>query len=217
MTAEVIRLTQPQLDHAVDINNAVETLALAFDNDPIFCFLWNGNKAERLKRICWFSNLLLRYSLPDNYVYTTPHSQGVAIWLSPGHYPLNEWRLLQLGLYTLPFQLRLNRFWQALHLFDQIEKYHKQDMPTPHWYLFMLGVHPSCQGEGIGGLLLQPVLQQADADQLCCYLETSTERAVRFYEKHGFKVVRSHENSATALPFWTMRRLPKPMTYRINL
>lgn len=217
MTTEAIRLTPSQLESTADINRAVDTLALAFNQDPIFCFLWNKDQAERLKRIRWFSNLCLRYSLPNNDVYTTPHSQGVAIWLPPGHYPLNNWRLLQLGLYTLPFQLGVKRFWQALHLFDQLETCHKQDMPTPHWYLFMLGVHPSHQGEGIGGRLLQPVLQQADDKQLCCYLETSTERAVRFYQKHGFKVVRSHENSATALPFWTMKRLPKPMTYLIDL
>jgi hypothetical protein len=37
--------------------------------------------------------------------------------------------------------------------------------------------------------LLQPVLTQADAKGMACYLETETEANVRFYTKHGFKVV----------------------------
>ncbi|MBW4579283.1 MAG: GNAT family N-acetyltransferase [Tildeniella nuda ZEHNDER 1965/U140] len=203
MTTKVIRLTQSQL------NGAVETLALAFKDDPLFRYFCGEDHLARLNTIQWFSNLFLRYSLASHHIYTTQPSQGVAIWLPPGCYPLNEWRLLQLGLYALPFKLRFSRFWQ---LFNEIEKYHKQDMPKPHWYLFMLGVNPAAQGQGIGGLLLQPALQQADANQRCCCLETSTERAVQFYQKHGFEVVRFKENSFNTPSFWTMKRLPKPIT-----
>lgn len=44
-------------------------------------------------------------------------------------------------------------------------------------YLFMLGISPAYQRQGIGSLLLQPIIKQADKAGLPCYLETSTEGA----------------------------------------
>ena len=69
-----------------------------------------------------------------------------------------------------------------------------------------MGVSPVCQGQGIGGSLIQPVLKQADEEGLPCYLETDTPGAVRFYQKHGFEIVRTGEQP---LKFWTMKREPQ--------
>nr|WP_231510290.1 GNAT family N-acetyltransferase [Fischerella sp. PCC 9605] len=82
-------------------------------------------------------------------------------------------------------------------------------MSQPHYYLEMLGVAPAYQGQGIGSLLLQPVLKQADTEGLPCYLQTTTEKAVRFYQKHGFEVLRTVELPKGGSQLWTMKRSPK--------
>jgi MFS family permease len=51
----------------------------------------------------------------------------------------------------------------------------------PHWYLWLLGVDPDRQGQGVGSALLAPILARADAEGLPCALETLTERNVWFY------------------------------------
>ena len=69
-----------------------------------------------------------------------------------------------------------------------------------------LGVEPDRQGQGIGSALIQPVLGRADAEGLPCYLETTKERNVTFYRRHGFDVVAEGDLPDLGPPFWTMRR-----------
>ncbi len=55
--------------------------------------------------------------------------------------------------------------------------------------LALLAVSPSCQGQGVGSALLRGLLeacsQQFDCEGLL--LDTSTDRNVAFYERHGFE------------------------------
>jgi ribosomal protein S18 acetylase RimI-like enzyme len=82
-------------------------------------------------------------------------------------------------------------------------------MLRPHWYLWALGVDPPYQGQGVGGQLLQPVLAEADAAGLPCYLETETERNVAFYRKHGFDVATAGPDPRQGVMVWTMVREPQ--------
>ncbi|PSB29216.1 GNAT family N-acetyltransferase [Chlorogloea sp. CCALA 695] len=204
MSTEVICLEISQIDAAS------KTLAHAFNDDPIFRHFASEREQARLGAIQLLAKTALRYSQSYNHIYTTAKElKGVAIWIPPGKFPLNDLRLLRLGLYTLPFKLRLNRLRQLISLFLTMEKHHKQDITQPHWYLFMLGVSPTYQRQGIGNLLLQPILKQADSEKLSCYLETSTEGGVRFYQRLGFEVVRTGGLPEADFKFWTMKRSPQ--------
>ena len=70
-----------------------------------------------------------------------------------------------------------------------MEDLHQANVPQAYWYLSMLGVDPAYQNQGVGSSLIQPILEQADRDNLPCYLETSTAGGVRFYQRHNFEVV----------------------------
>jgi ribosomal protein S18 acetylase RimI-like enzyme len=201
MSTEIVCLERSQIDAAS------KTLAHAFNNDPVFRYF--APEQAKMSAIELLAKTALRYSQPYNHIYTTAKElKGAAIWIPPGKYPLNDFRLLQLGLYALPFKLRLSRLAKLISLFIKIEKHHKRDMLQPHWYLFMLGVSPAYQGQGIGNLLLQPIFKQADRERLPCYLETSTEGGVRFYQRLGFEVVRMGVLKDD-IKFWTMMRSPQ--------
>ena len=78
-----------------------------------------------------------------------------------------------------------------------------------HWYLETMGVARGAQRQGLGGRLLEPVLEIADRDQVDCYLETADPRNAVYYARHGFVV----ENPALQLvsdgpAHITMRRRP---------
>jgi ribosomal protein S18 acetylase RimI-like enzyme len=84
-----------------------------------------------------------------------------------------------------------------------------REIPGTGWYLFILGVEPSVQRRGLGGALMRPVLERADAELAVCYLETENERNVPFYLKHGFDlVVNGEEAGHSGVRFWTFRRNP---------
>lgn len=74
--------------------------------------------------------------------------------------------------------------------------------------MWMLGVDPAHQKHGVGGMLIQLVLERADTDRLPCYLETSNERNVAFYQKHSFTVANEGVVPKSNLHVWAMVRKP---------
>ena len=198
MTSEIIQLEKSQIDQASKI------LAAAFNTDPFFQYILpQDGKAKDKLFYMWKASL--RYCQPYECIYTTPELKGIAAWIPPGEYPLNLLRFLRAGFYKVAFQLDFRGLRRLSSLFKLFDEYHQQDISVPHWSLFGLGVSPACQGQGIGSLLIQPILKRADEEGLPCYLETSTSGAVRFYQKHGFEILRTGEQP---VEFWTMKREP---------
>jgi GNAT superfamily N-acetyltransferase len=77
------------------------------------------------------------------------------------------------------------------------------------WYLSIVGVAPSAQGQGIGRRLLEPTLIEADAAGVDCYLETFGTRSLHFYERLGFSASGSHVEPVTGATYTVMRRSPR--------
>jgi ribosomal protein S18 acetylase RimI-like enzyme len=88
----------------------------------------------------------------------------------------------------------------------RLEQAHPQR--PPHWYLATLGTDPAAQGRGLGSAALRPVLAQCDRDGVGAYLESSKERNIDFYARHGFQVTKELK-----LPrgprMWAMWREPR--------
>lgn len=189
---------------------AAEMLARAFIEDPIYTALF-PDEVERRQALQRLFGGVLGYSLAYGQVHTTPALEGAAGWLSPGNTTVTSWRMLRHGRGLVLSMMRLNS--QARRDFlaslEYMEKIHKRQVPGPHWYLWVLGVEPRCQGQGIGGWLLEPVLVQADRDGLPCYLETETEGGVRFYQRRGFEVVSDGVVPDLEVRIWTMLRAPR--------
>jgi predicted N-acetyltransferase YhbS len=59
-----------------------------------------------------------------------------------------------------------------------------------HWYVGLMAVEPSAQGQGLCGRLMRAVSRAADAEGLPCYLETSGARNRAIYERFGYRAVR---------------------------
>jgi|SRR5262245_25553791 len=98
-------------------------------------------------------------------------------------------------------------FPRTFELFDLFDVHHPRD---PHYYLQFIGVHPDCQGTGIGSALLRAVLDRCDLEGVSAYLEAD-ERSRLLYAKHGFEAfteIRLQEGPS-AWPMWREpRRAP---------
>ena len=203
----VIQLQQSQ------ILDAGIVAAKAFADDPVLTYLISDDREFRVQSLTWLMSKLIAYSTRYDHVYTTQDLEGIAAWLPPGKLSSNPLQLLKMAwdlqLYALPTKVRWNRLGRCLTLLSAVEQAHQQDMGNfPHWYLGLMVVNPTCQGRGVGGRLLQPILQQASHEGVVCYLVTFTEQAVRFYQKHGFEIVQSQKIAPDAPPFWTLKRNP---------
>jgi len=179
----------------------------AFLNDPVWKFLV-PNDDRRARVVSLSMNILVRYSLLYGEITTTPTLDGVACWLPPGETTPIFSRLVLIGIRSAPLQLGWTGFRRYIAIENYCGEVHKRIVPGMHWYLWGLGVKPSRQGLGIGGMLMQPVLARADTDRLPCYLETTNEKNMPFYEKHGFNVVSDGEVPRYGLHVWTMLREP---------
>jgi ribosomal protein S18 acetylase RimI-like enzyme len=188
---------------------ASAVMGRAFQDDPAWQYLIPDH-ARRLRLLPSFFHIMVRYSLRYGEVYTTPALEGVACWLPPGNTTPLFSRLARIGIRDAGLGLELG--WAGFRRYTVMQAYiaavHKQCIPGQHWYLWAIGVDPSCQGQGIGGMLMQPVLAGADADGLPCYLETSNERNVPFYKKYGFTVVSDGVIQKSDLRVWAMLRKP---------
>jgi len=179
MTSDLLRLaTSEQLQRATAI------LERAFGNDPLMHFMF-PDPIERAKRSPWYYATNLKHSQLFGEVWTTADWSGVAAWLSPAEDHWSFERLQQSGLWQMDEQLGD----EATQRFMSVVALPTPATPKPYHYLFMLGVEPSQQGRGIGGRLLAPLLQRADAEGAAIRVDTNDPANVRFYERHGFEII----------------------------
>ncbi|WP_406468375.1 GNAT family N-acetyltransferase [Streptomyces hirsutus] len=78
-----------------------------------------------------------------------------------------------------------------------------------HEYLWMIGVLPGRQGEGLGTALIGSVLDRCDREGLPAYLEASSVRSRLLYERLGFAQVCEPLRLPEGPRMWPMWREPR--------
>jgi ribosomal protein S18 acetylase RimI-like enzyme len=182
-----------------------EILADAFAEDPVFQWLIDPNVRNRDQRMrMFFTSMSRSYLRQAKPCYIAGDGSAAAMWAAPGKWalPMSE-MALEAAPQTAAFGRRLQR---ALRTQLQIEGLHPKS--PKHWYLGYLGARQENQGQGFGSQLLREVLSKADADGVPAYLESSNERNVPLYERHGFKVVEEVRALGKGPLIWRMWRDP---------
>lgn len=186
---------------------AGELLARAFHDDPMFCAV-QPNPERRRRALPWFFTAAARLGLREGEVHMLDHDAGAAIWLPPGHGRMGAGAIVRSGLALVPVRFGPSAFRRFARITGNFDSVRAEVVHQPYWHLFILGVEPGQQRRGLGGELIAPVLARADHAGLPCYLETSEEHNVPFYERHGFAVAGGRRDPEGAPPFWPMLREP---------
>jgi len=76
------------------------------------------------------------------------------------------------------------------------------------WYLSIVAVDPTAQGQGLGRKLLEPTIAEADRVSATCYLETFSPRNFAFYERLGFTTAARFAEPTTGEDYAVMVRYP---------
>ncbi|MEM7539659.1 MAG: GNAT family N-acetyltransferase [Chloroflexota bacterium] len=80
---------------------------------------------------------------------------------------------------------------------------------TPEsWYLSIIGIAPTFQGQGLGRSLMTPILTQTDQLGVPTYLETYNPRNKRFYNRLGYVEIAAFDEPVTGKRYWGMQRTP---------
>jgi GNAT superfamily N-acetyltransferase len=163
-----------------DEERATSVLMLAFSADPAVRWVWPDPR-QYLEDFPSFARAFGGRAFTQGTAYCLPGYVGAALWLPPGIGP-DEDAIVDLFKRSTTEKRQAEVF----EVLEQMGRYHPTE---PHWYLPLIGVDPSRQGEGLGAELMRPVLATCDRDGLPAYLESSNARNVPFYERLGFEVL----------------------------
>ena len=176
-----------------------------FCDDPVASYIFPTERRREAGLRAYFRTQMRADYLPFGGCYTTEGYAGSAIWAPAGKPLLTGLRAILTMLPVLPY-VATNLAHDAAPL-NLVESLHPHE---PHWYLATLGVGGRATGPGRGRRADAPVLAHCDAEGMPCYLESSKERNVPFYRRHGFEVVKEVPLPGDGPPIWTMWREPQP-------
>jgi ribosomal protein S18 acetylase RimI-like enzyme len=185
-----------------DIDQISQSLARAFYDDVVSQFLFpdDSRRIRRLER--YFRFQIRTIFLPRGEAWTTPDLDAASLWMPPKSWPPS----MADGVSQLPVLAILGRrTFRALRLVQLLESHHPR---SPHFYLGTIGTDPAVQGHGYGSALLRIVLDRCDAEATPSYLESSKERNLAFYHRHGYEVVDEVLIPQTNVKLWLMWREP---------
>lgn len=190
------------------IKPASETLARAFQDDPLFVYSV-PDALERKKKLPYIFEFLIRWGVLYGEVYATSSDlEGVAVWFSSEQAEMTVWRMIRSGGFSFCFKVGKDVISRFVSFANYAFNVHKRHAPLRHWYLSLIGVDREFQGKGYASALMKPMLARIDQEHLPCYLETENERNVPIFQHYGFEVVEADTIPGSDVYNWAMLRKP---------
>ncbi|AZP20349.1 GNAT family N-acetyltransferase [Streptomyces aquilus] len=196
---------------ASDRDLVVRLLDVAFQDDPVSRWVFPGDEYRRATHhqlMAAFTDIVLA----DGRIDLTEDGTACALWLSvpAEEHAEGEGEGEGEGEEDGPAQLRAS-IDPANERIELVARLTQEVHPAgrAHEYLWMIGVSPDRQGEGLGTALIGAVLDRCDREGLPAYLEASNARSRALYERLGFAL----PDRPLVLPdgpqMWPMWREPR--------
>ncbi len=189
---------------STDVPAAIATLVDAFEHDALMLYLFAKHPVGIRAGIQTFFSILLRARIaldaPAEVLVLDGEIRGVVMGnhTSPPAWPTEldkEW---------LQFSESVREFNDRLEAYESICVTHEPS--EDHYYLGVIGVHPSLQGKGAGKALLDSFCERSRADPKSrgVYLDTANPASLEFYYKNGF--VHRGEGQLDGARLWCVYR-----------
>ena len=205
--AEIGHSTPIRRLNKTDLAWAADFLTNVFLIGPPITKLFSPPNLEPQLRYFMRCNCAL--ALNSGECYATEIRDGLALWLTPGHTSMNMIDMWRAGMFWAPLKYGLVGTSKVIGFAHHIGSMHKRCAPMPHYYLFLIGVEPMQQRQGVSTALLGDMLARIDAEGMPVYLETQSTANVEIYQKLGFEVVEMRAFPLTSNVFnWGMLRQP---------
>lgn len=197
-----LRAVEIRTAAADEVPKVAAAFADAFVGDPVFTFLRPGRmRPEARLRTMFVVELELYVLRNGGTVWTTSEHDGAVATLPPGAWEMPKSMMGREALrWVQAFRTKLPRASRVQRAMDQ------RHPREPHFYVRTVGVRTALQGQGVGSMLMQPILERADSTGLPTYIEASTERSAALYERLGFRHTGAYELPDGGPPVWPMLR-----------
>lgn len=170
-----------------DIKNAARILVLAFQDDPLFNYVFQSR--EKYERVApWLFSAWIKLCINYGTAWQNSSCNGVLLMRPQSNFNLSLQDIISSGMMLLPFKMGwpvFRRFYFTIFLLLK----NKQSQITqnkPHWYGWMIGVHPT--NAGLGNELLSHCFGLVNATSTPLYIETTSEKNVSLYCRKNFEL-----------------------------
>ena len=199
------RAAAPRRATMADADGVIDVLSAAFATDPVMSWISRRDAKRDQGRRAMFRYLVTKLGLPGNELWTAADYSAAALWVPPERADLKQpwWDELAM-IPTIVSFTGLSGLARVDSFRKSADKHHPK--AKPHFYLMTIGVDPRFQGQGLGSALLDATLATIDAKGLPTYLESSNEKNVPLYKRHGYVVTSEFRPAPEAPPLWGMWR-----------
>jgi GNAT superfamily N-acetyltransferase len=193
---------------ARDRELVVRLLDEAFQNDPVSSWVFPGEEYRRRthhRLMAAFTDIVLA----EGRIDVTEDGSACALWLSvPAADPSTDAHGDEAGDDAAQLREAVDPENDRV---ERIARLTAQAHPADraHEYLWMIAVAPERQGEGLGTALIEHVLDRCDREALPAYLEASSARSIRLYERLGFAFTGRTLDLPDGPRMWPMWRDPR--------
>jgi GNAT superfamily N-acetyltransferase len=196
---------RPRVAEESDLEAIAETLARAFEQDPVWGWGFEDAELERkLSALRAVFGFCAAAALPHGWVRVTEGVEAVALWIPPGKPEMSAAEAERFPLLVREACGERSAA-RVLALMEAFERNHPPE--PPHFYLSLLGTDPDHAGHGLGVGLVAANLAEIDAAGMPAYLESTNPRNVSRYERLGFRV-ESEVELLAGMPAEQMWRAP---------
>ncbi len=199
MTSQLASDTSVQKTLTGERFQSVRALTLAFCADPFMRYCY-PDPHHYLDHFPHLVEVLGGKAFECGRAFHDGDLLGTSLWLPPDMYPDDQTVSEQI---ERTVELRIVD--SVLAIRDHLNAARPRE---PHWHLALIGVDAAHQGQGLGSLLLHTMLDEIDREELLTYLEATSPRNMRLFEKFGFQKL-DIVKCGDAPPLFPMIREPK--------
>ena len=191
---------------AHDLTGSVARLvATAFEPMPVVSWLV-PTPHQRAAVLARQFRIIIEHAITTGRVDVLPGMDAAAVWL-----PAGEPDLPEIEDYDARLADACGEYVERFHALDAALHAHHPGAPA-HEHLALLAVRAGAQCRGLGSRLLEHRHRILDAAERPAYLEASTMRSARLYERHGYRHIGPpFTPNGCPASFWPMWRDPQPL------
>jgi ribosomal protein S18 acetylase RimI-like enzyme len=176
-----------------DLNKASALFSQSFNNYPIFNYIIPDPEYRKAK-LKYLGHFLLRLGFARGEVIGPSNKiEGVSIWLPPKGSKSSSLHPIRAGLLNLFVHVKPGTISRFIEVGKIKGKMRAQIIKGQYYSCDMIGVDPLFQRQGFGRKMIEAKLLEFDREEIPCYLETSKQENIAYYERFGFSQINEYK------------------------